>query len=49
VRNSRVLARRAGVLLRRRHLSPDGLAEAIAGLAEATRCLGEELAAAPTR
>jgi len=43
VRNSRVLARRAGVLLRRRHLSPDGLAEAIAGLAEATRCLGEEL------
>lgn len=42
-RNARVLSRRATVLLRARHVCPPALIEAIAGLAEATRSLGEEL------
>jgi uncharacterized membrane protein YgaE (UPF0421/DUF939 family) len=43
VRNSRVLARRSTVVLRLGHAPPPQLAEAIAALAEAARCLGEEL------
>jgi hypothetical protein len=43
VRNSRVLARRSTVLLRRGHEAPAELSEAIATLAEAARCVGEEL------
>jgi uncharacterized membrane protein YgaE (UPF0421/DUF939 family) len=43
-RDARVLARRATVLLRAGHACPADLIEAIAGLARASRCLGEELA-----
>jgi len=43
VRNARVLARRSTVLLRLQHTPPPELAEAIASLAEAARCLGQEL------
>jgi uncharacterized membrane protein YgaE (UPF0421/DUF939 family) len=50
VRNARVLARRSTVLLRRGHEAPADLPAAIASLAEAARCLGEELGSerAPT-